>query len=342
MNTVKKCIVWDLDNTLWDGVSVEGKVVPKREVYDIITELDNRGILHSIASRGEEDIAMKVLKENNLAGFFLVPKINWLPKSQNIIKISRELRISLDSIAFIDDDEFERAQVAYMLPDVLTIESEKINELPSLPFFSPRGITQEAKRRRQFYLAEIDRNKSKRSYTSRKEFLMFCEMKLIVRLMKENDISRVLELMTRTHQLNTTGLILERERLMEILHESPGGINFIVAELHDKFGEYGIIGTAMIETIQPLWKLKYFAVSCRVMGRGVERAFMASIIRSAFDQGYRNVEAEFRETGKNRMMRALYQMMGFLSSGSIEKSQTMIFKRTFQDIQQIPCWIEVG
>jgi FkbH-like protein len=159
--------------------------------------------------------------------------------------------------------------------------------------------------------------------------------------MKQNDIPRVLELMTRTHQMNTTGLILDHKRLIEILHESPREINFVVAELRDKFGEYGIIGTAMIETIRSLWKIKYFAVSCRVMGRGVERAFMASMIRVAIDQDYKNVEAEFRDTGKNRMMRVLYQMMGFLNSGCLDSSKTMIFKRTLHDTPRIPCWIEV-
>jgi FkbH-like protein len=341
MTTVKKCVVWDLDNTLWDGVCLEGNVIVKKEVYDTITELDHRGILHSIASRGEEDIAMKVLKENKLAGFFLVPQINWLSKSQNIIKISKELQISLDVIAFIDDDEFERAQVAFMLPDVLTIESEKIKELPGLSYFSPAGITREAQDRRRFYQDEIDRKKSEQSFTTRKDFLISCAMKLKVRCMKENDIPRVLELMTRTHQLNTTGMILDHERLKELLHESPRGMNFIVAELQDKFGWYGIIGIAMIEEVKPLWRLKHFAVSCRVMGRGVERAFIASMIHTAFTHGFTKVEAEFRDTGRNRMMRALYQMMGFLNIGDSNGSQTMIFKRTLQEVPQIPCWIEV-
>jgi FkbH-like protein len=341
MTTVKKCLVWDLDNTLWDGVCLEGNVIIKKEAYDIITELDRRGVLHSIASRGEEDTAMKVLEEYKLAGYFLVPKINWLPKSQNIIRISKDLQIPLDEIVFVDDDEFERAQVAFMLPDVLTIDSKQIPELSSLPFFSSAGITRESQERRRFYRDEMERKKSEQSFSTRKDFLMSCAMKLNVRFMEENDIPRVVELMTRTHQLNTTGMMLDHERLMNLLHESPKGMNFIVAELQDKYGWYGIIGIAMIEEEKPLWRLKHFAVSCRVMGRGIERAFMGSTICTASDCGFTKVEAEFRDTGRNRMMRALYQMMGFQNIGHSNDSQTMVFQRILQEVPQIPCWIEI-
>ena len=341
MTPLKKCVVWDLDDTLWDGVCLEGNVIVKKEVYGTIAELDHRGVLHSIASRGEEDAAMKVLKDNGLADYFLFPKINWLPKSQNIIRISKELQISLDEIAFVDDDEFERAQVVFMLPDVLTFDAEKIPELQSSPFFSSAGITRESQHRRRFYQDEMDRKKYERGFITRKDFLISCAMKLKVRCMKEDDIPRVLELMTRTHQLNTTGMMLDYESLMNLLHESPTGMNIIVAELQDKFGWYGIIGTAMIEEEKPLWRLKHFAVSCRVMGRGVERALMASLICTASDYGFTMVEAEFRDTGRNRMMRALYQMMGFLNIGDSYDSKTMIFRRILQEVPQIPCWIKI-
>jgi FkbH-like protein len=341
MNAVKKCLVWDLDNTLWGGVCLEGKVRVKKQVLRTLKELDRRGILHSIASRGDEDCALKALEENKVDKFFLVPQINWLPKSQNILKISKELRLSLDSIAFIDDDRFELEQVAYMLPDVLTIESEKAKELPGLSFFSPQEITAEARQRRGSYQAELHRKKSELGFKTREDFLLSCGMELKVRRIKEKDIPRVLELMTRTHQLNTTGLMLDHDELIELIHKKSGKSLIMVAELRDRFGRYGIIGTALIETA-PIWKLKYLALSCRVMGRGIERAFLASVVRGALQQGTNSVAAEFRDTGRNRMMRALYQMMGFQLDENSRHSHTVIFRAKLEDVPEMPRWVKVA
>jgi FkbH-like protein len=340
MGSLKKCLVWDLDNTLWDGVCLEGTVRVKQEVADTVAELDRRGILHSIASRGDAELAMSTLRENRLDGFFLVPQINWQPKSRNLITVSRELKLSFDAIAFIDDDPFERDQVAFMLPSVLTIPAERAPELPSFPEFSPGEITREASQRRQLYSAERDRELARQEFASRKEFLLSCKMQLSIRPMKEEDIPRVLELMTRTHQLNTTGRAWDRATLIDAFHGEPAGLTIMVAELRDRFGWYGIIATAIVETGKPSWRLKYLAVSCRVMGRGIERAFLASMIHSTPGDST-SVEAEFRDTGRNRMMRALYQMMGFRVNGRPDESGMMTFRAKQDRVPDIPRWVEI-
>ena len=143
----KKCLVWDLDNTLWDGVCLEGDVQLRSEAATAITELDRRGILHSIASRGDADIALGQLRAFGLARYFLVPKVNWLPKTTNIIAIGRELRLSLDDVAFIDDDPFELEQVSMMLPSILTIDARAVADLPTSRAFTPTSVTDEARSR---------------------------------------------------------------------------------------------------------------------------------------------------------------------------------------------------
>jgi FkbH-like protein len=339
MSSVRKCLVWDLDNTVWEGVCLEGQVRIKREVVWAIEELDRRGILHSIASRGDADLAMKTLKDNNLDVFFLVPQINWLPKSQNIITISNELQLSLDAVAFIDDDRFEREQVAFMLPDVMTIDSGRVSEIPNSPEFSPITISREAQERRKFYQAEMDRKKSQLKFKTREEFLLSCAMKLKIREMKEEDVPRVLELMTRTHQLNTTGLILDQNQLQQIVRLSSARTTVTVAELSDNFGWYGIIGISLIEARKPLLRLKYLAVSCRVMGRGIERALLSSLVHKAAEQGFERIEAEFRDTGRNKMMRALYQMMGFRIDIDSKDAGTIIFRAMPREVPEIPSWV---
>ena len=341
MSVLKKCIVWDLDNTLWDGVSLEGDVVVREEVIRTIQELDRRGILHSIASRGDEDLAMKVLKERENDGLFLVPKINWLPKSQNIIQISKELQISLDSMAFVDDDPFEREQVAFMLPGVLTIDAQNAALLPLMSDFTPGHVTAEAADRRRFYRTEFQRQDAESSFSTREDFLMSCAMQLKIHPLHEENIPRVIELMTRTHQLNTTGWLLDGNELSDLLHQKSDSVTIAVAELEDRFGSYGIIGAAIMETTPLAWRLNYLAVSCRVLGRGIERAFLVSLLRDAFAGGSVHVEATYRDTGRNRMMRALYQLVGLQVCGTSDNDGGMVFRVDRVDVPEIPSWVRV-
>jgi FkbH-like protein len=341
MRSVKKCLIWDLDNTLWDGVLLEGSIRVREEAVTSITALDRRGILHSIASRGDEELAMTALREHRLDGFFLAPQVNWLPKSQSILAIAERLDIPLDALAFIDDDPFEREQITYMLPSVLVIASEEAAELPGRSEFSPIEITREAEHRRAFYQAEIQRDLARREFPTREEFLLSCKMQLTIRPMDGEDIPRVLELMTRTHQLNTTGIICDRASLLDLFRRRQNGLAVTVAELRDRFGWYGIIAAAIVQATESSWRLKFLAVSCRVMGRGIERALFASLVHGALDHGHRRPEAEFRDTGKNKMMRALYQMMGFTAHGGPDASGTLIFRARPAWLPDIPRWVEV-
>ncbi len=339
MSSVKKCLVWDLDNTLWEGILLEGDVRLRQEAVETISELDRRGILHSIASRGDEELAMAALRRFRLDGYFLVPQVNWSAKSQSILTISKKLQIALEAMAFIDDDPFEREQVCYMFPPVLTFAPDQVRELPSLPVFTPGEITSEAGQRRQFYQAEIQRELAERDFATREEFLLSCKMQLSVRTMTGDDIPRVLELMTRTHQLNTTGLVWERAALTSAFEGGANGVRVVVAELRDRFGWYGIVGAAIVEAGKNSWRLKYLAVSCRVMGRGIERALLATLARAALNEGYVSPEAEFRDTGRNRMMRALYQMMGF--TPSVQHGEMILFRARPEWLPAGPRWVEV-
>lgn len=341
MGKLRKCVVWDLDNTLWDGVCLEETVEIKPEISEVIRELDSRGILNSIASRGDEDLALSILGKYNLRDLFLFPQINWQPKSKNILKISSNLNIELDSIAFIDDDEFELQQILYMLPGVLTFPAKDAKYLPRYAEFSPSEITTEAKVRRKLYQAENERSKEELKFKTRKEFLISCQMKLTIRPIREDDISRVLELMTRTHQLNTTGIILSKEEINKLYKHSKENKKIFVAELEDRFGWYGIVGVAMYETEDELWRLNYLAISCRVMGRGIEKAILITLIKKAMENDYKTFKAEFFDTGRNKMMRGLYQMSGFVNESKSRNSNHIIFSAMVKDLANVPDWIEV-
>lgn len=341
MSVIKKCVVWDLDNTLWEGICLEENVTLRPEVQRTIEELDRRGILNSIASRGVEDVSMKILKKYGLERYFLAPQINWLPKHMNILAISRELGVSLDAMAFIDDDAFEREQIAFMLPEVMVIEDRQAKELPGRPEFSPRELTKESRSRRHFYHAEEQRKSAVHKYRSRDEFLMSCQIQLSVRQMAQDDVPRVLELMSRTHQLNTTGRIFPHHKLLSILENKGGGTEVQVADLKDRFGPYGTIGAAITRMSPSGWQLTYLAISCRVLGRGVERAFLSRLLDDAKNRDYRYAEAEFRDTGRNKEMRALYQMIGFRAQEDTTGDGSIKFRLCLEATPQPPPWIIV-
>ena len=341
MSLSKKCIVWDLDNTLWDGICLEGDVTLRPAIRDVISRLDRRGIIHSIASRTDEDVAMKVLQDQQMSHFFVTPKINWLPKTTNIVAIIKSLNIYLDSVAFVDDDPFELSQVQFMLPDVMIIDSKDAAHLTDMPEFDPGFITIESKSRRELYQAEEKRKEAEQQFSTREEFLVSCKMNLSIRPMNQQDIPRVSELMTRTHQLNTTGQIFEKKKLLEITQEKSDEEVIYIAELRDKFGWNGIIGTAVINFTAANFRIIFFAMSCRILGRGIERAFLASLVKKANKKGYREVEALYRNTGRNSMMRALYQMSGFTHKKGLA-DQTMIFKINCSQIPEAPRWVEVS
>ena len=320
---------------------LEGDVQIRPEARQVIEALDSRGVLHSIASRGDKESASAVLGAMGLLDFFLAPQINWETKPKNIIAISDTLNLSVDSIVFVDDDPFELAQVAFMLPEVMTVDAQRTLELLVHPCFRHDQITPEAGLRRRFYLDEQRRHEAQRAYPNRMAFLKSCAMQLTVRPMMTGDLPRVLELMSRTHQLNTTGMVFTEEALVSLLSGRSGRFCVRVADLTDRFGRYGTIGAAIVESENSLWKLRLLAVTCRVLGRGVERAFLASLLIEAVKNGCIRAQALYRETGRNRAMLALYQMMGFRKCPPLDGEGTMVFWRATSPAPEIPRWIQV-
>src|SRR5436853_7153139 len=168
-----KCVVWDLDNTLWDGILLEDtNVVLKPHVLDVIKTLDSRGILHSIASRNDHDTAIEKLSQLGLRDYFLFPQINWNSKAASIQNIAKLLNIGIDTFAFVDDQPFERDEVAFMIPEILCIDAQDIDTLVEMPEMQPRFITEDSKLRRTMYQSDVVRKQVEEEFVgSNEEFL---------------------------------------------------------------------------------------------------------------------------------------------------------------------------
>lgn len=305
-----KCVVWDLDNTIWDGVLSESQDVRLKEgIAETLHLLDSRGILLSIASKNEHNHAWSKLEEFGLDKFFLYPEIGWNAKSKSIARISENLRIGVDTLAFVDDQPYELDEVASVYPEVLCVNADYAGSLASDPRLIPRFQTRDSRRRRLMYLEDLKREEEEREFEGPEQaFLESLNLKLEVTECTEDDLERVAELTVRTHQLNSTGLTFTYGELSALLKSPQHRI--LTCELSDRYGSYGKIGICLIELTENHWRLKLLLLSCRVMSRGVGTVFLNFILQLA-KTGAKKVLADFKQTPRNRIMYVTYRFAGF-------------------------------
>ncbi|CAK8716904.1 N-acetyltransferase domain-containing protein [Candidatus Electronema halotolerans] len=335
-----KCLVWDLDNTLWNGILLEDSEVTLRDgVQEIIQTLDKRGILQSIASRNEHNHAMSRLEKFGLADYFLYPQINWNSKADNIRTIAEKLNIGIDTFAFIDDQAFEREEVNFSLPEVLCLDAADLVKVPELARMHPRFITEDSAKRRQMYLSDQRREAVEEEFVGPKEeFLATLNMVLTIAPAQEEDLKRAEELTVRTHQLNTTGDAYSYEEL-DRFRQSEDHI-LLIAGLEDKYGTYGKIGLVLIECREQVWTIKLLLMSCRVMSRGVGSVLINHIRKAAQEKGVRLL-AEFVSNERNRMMYMTYKFAHFKEKGKAADGKRVILENDLSQMQHFPAYMTI-
>jgi FkbH-like protein len=345
-----KCVVWDLDNTVWDGVLLEdGDAVRLRpEVEEILQTLDERGILHSIASRNEHDHAWAKLEELGLDHYFIYPKIHWNPKSSSVAAIAEDINIGIDTLVFVDDQPHERDEVTFAHPQVTCVDSADLSVLLEMPELQPRFITSDSRIRREMYQADIARNAIEHEFEGPKEeFLRTLDMTFRISPAGPDDLQRAEELTVRTNQLNATGYTYGYEELEE-LSRSDDHI-LLVCSLDDKHGTYGKIGLALVEKNDraeqggEIWTILLMLMSCRVMAKGVGTVLMNHLLRLAKDAGAR-LQAEFVPTDRNRQMLITYKFAGFKEVDRIEQEngrELVVLENDLARIQDVPDYVEL-
>ncbi|GHG12110.1 MULTISPECIES: HAD-IIIC family phosphatase [Amycolatopsis] len=309
-----KCLVWDLDNTLWQGTLLEAPdVALTDEVRAVVTELDSRGILQSVASRNDHDHAWARLEELGVAEYFVVPQIGWGPKSASVRAIADELGFAAGTIAFIDDQPAERAEVAYHHPDVRCYDAGLLPELTSRPEFSPAVVTEDARQRRARYRAGFRRTEARASFAGSDEaFLRSLDLVLEIERGAESDVSRVEELTLRTSRMNATGVHYTGDELRALLADPDREV--LVVALRDRFGSHGAIGVVLLAYGSAVWHLELLAISCRVLSCGTGAAILNWLIDAAAKAGV-HLAADFRRTERNRVLDIAYRFAGFTDSG---------------------------
>ena len=310
MTDLVKCLVWDLDNTLWQGTLLEDKeVAVSDEVRNVIRELDARGILQSVSSRNDHDHAWGRLEELGLAEYFVLPRIGWGRKSDSVKAIAEDLNFALKTIAFIDDLPTERAEVAYHLPEVRCYDAVQVGELLGRTEFSPAVVTVDARRRRQMYQASFRRDAERADHQGPdEEFLRSLDLVMKIGRARDEDLSRVEELTLRTSQMNATGVHYSDADLRGLLSDEDSEV--LVISLTDRFGPHGAVGVMLVERLPLVWHLKLLATSCRVVSFGAGAVLLRWLTDAAARAGVHLV-ADFVRTDRNRMMEVAYRFAGF-------------------------------
>ena len=315
-----KCVVWDLDQTVWNGIFIETDdpttLALRDGVLNTMKALDERGILQSVASKNEYDAVYPLLEQKGLADYFLYPQIHWGPKSESLKQIAKNLNIGIDSLALIDDSPFERNQVSSELPQVRVYDALEVPDLLHYPECDVL-VTADSRRRRSMYRAEEQRNRIMQNSTGDvTEFLRRCHLKMnLFSLETEEQKTRCYELVVRTNQLNMSGKKYTPDEFEAVLGRD-GHTSFGVA-CRDDFGDYGIVGFGQYRIDGKALVFTEFALSCRVAGKYVESAlFTALLTREGCTRGVFDVI----KTKKNGLLRRTLEDIGFTTvSDSDEK-----------------------
>jgi len=301
-----KCVCWDLDNTLWQGVLIEDgpdNVVWRQPMLDLIRALDERGVIQTIVSKNTYDQAWPVIEKAGLEDYFLCPAINWNPKSANIRKIADRLNIGVDTFALIDDSPFEREEVRSTLPMVRTFDDSEVATLLNYDEFKV-PISPESKNRRLSYLAEFERQHVKhQSGVDSTEFLRSCQMVVEVFCPADTaEVQRCWELCQRSNQLNLSTRRYTPEEFKTLL-VSPK-MRCLAFKCRDRFGDYGIVGFCSVDD-EPNAdgpELVDFVISCRVARKHIEQTLIQWLGKEAYDRGKSSLRARFVKTAKSGPM----------------------------------------
>ncbi|KYH34811.1 hypothetical protein CLTEP_12760 [Clostridium tepidiprofundi DSM 19306] len=340
----KKALILDLDNTLWGGVigevGIEGVSLSDfkegaryRDFQKRIKEMKNLGVILMIVSKNNYEDAIEMFEKHpNMVlsvEDFAAVKINWNLKSQNIIELSQELNIGLDSMVFIDDSPIERENVSSMVSQVdvpeFPSDTSKLEEFINkvyFEYFFTLNTLDEDKNKTKMYRENFEREKAKKNAISLSEFLQNLQTKIIVSKAGKDDVLRISQLTQKTNQFNLTTRRYSSNDIKKFINSSDYDVYVITVK--DKFGDNGKVSVVIVKKDEnKIAYLDTFLLSCRVMGRNIENDIISYIEEKLSKEGYRRLYAYYIPTLKNKPVENLFEKLGYTL---IEKSSDEIKK----------------
>jgi len=355
----KKCVVLDLDGTLWGGIVGEvgaegvalGPTAPGIEYVDFqraLLGLTRRGILLAVCSKNNPEDALPVIRTHPHMVLreeqFAAMRINWRNKADNILEIAQELNIGLDSLVFIDDNPNERELIKQMLPEVLTVDLPKDPSLyrrmlEDMTDFDLLALTKEDEMRVAQYQANAKRQAAKITAFSLDEYLQSLEIQVAIDLAPRDALNRVVQLFNKTNQFNLTTKRYQVEDVTRFMESEE----YRIYDLHvvDRFGDHGLVGTAVIRKQREEWHIDSLLMSCRVMGLGIETAFLERIYSDAVRERVVRLIGEYVQTKKNQPVKEFYAEHGFSLLKDEDGRQEWKLNVAATPIKK-PSWITIG
>ncbi|MBF9068413.1 HAD-IIIC family phosphatase [Streptacidiphilus fuscans] len=347
----RKCLVLDLDHTLWGGVVGDDGVAALRiggafpgsahlELQALAADLKAQGVMLAVCSKNEDAVAREAMATHPemllRPDSFVAIAASWDPKPQAVAGLARTLNIGSDAMVFVDDNPVERGLMRELRPEVATVE------LPGDPAryaatvaargdFNLLTLTEEDRVRTQLYRAEADRAELQRSTGSLDEYLAGLGSELTVEPMNELSRARIVQLFGKTNQFNLTG---RRYADDEVVSRSDAGeAVFLSARLRDRFGDNGLIAALAVgRDAQGVWEVENFVLSCRVFSRYVEQAVVGLVLRAALAAGAPEVRASYARTAKNGAFAEFWTGLGFAVDAAASTPERQVYIRDLREL----------
>ena len=264
--TPVKLIIWDLDDTLWQGTLSEGPVELSPHRSDQLRRLVDRGVMNAISSRNDQDAAQARLESANLWGLFVFPRINWEAKGAQIRDLIEAAQLRPVNVLFVDDNHLNRAEAEAIVPGLRTADPEEPGFEARIVSIIAGGRDDPGHRRLHDYRLLESRATAASTFADNQQFLRSSGIRVELRRRPAVDAERIHELLIRTNQLNYTKRRVDRTELDALLADPSVGSTAV--RVHDRFGDYGLVGFAAVRD----GVVEHLAFSCRILGMGVERA----------------------------------------------------------------------
>ena len=350
----KKCLVLDCDNTLWGGVIGEdgingiqlGHTFPGscfRNFHEEILNLHDRGVILALCSKNNEADVMDVLQNHESCllkpEHFAIWEINWHDKASNLRHIAKTLNIGLDSFVFVDDSAFECDLVRSQIPEVEVIKAPSTPELlpgliTSSGWFDSLSLTDEDKVKNKMYRAESQRAVLRASATNLDEYLQSLELKDEIQLVEESSVMRVAQLTQKTNQFNLTTIRYSEDDIRAMIQDNSWRL--FQLKVSDKVAEFGLVGVAIIKIAGDHACIDSFLMSCRVLGRGIETAFLHYILEVMQNQGIQSIKGAFKPSSKNQQVADFYDKNEFCRVNDAEWTLGLTGRRF-----PMPAWVRI-
>jgi len=326
---VAKVLVTDLDNTLWGGILGEdgmdgiclGSEYPGsafQELHRVLIDLQQRGIVLAICSKNNRTEALEALQ--NHPGMLLKPnhfaavRINWEEKVQNLRELAAELNVGIDALALLDDSPVEREQVRRALPEVFLIDlpsepSQFACAVRESPIFERLVLSSEDAHRSAMYQAQQERQQLQQAVSSREDFYRSLQQEAEIAPITKATLARAAQLIKKTNQFNLTNQRYTEQQILELAASRDW--ECFSMRVQDRFGDNGLVGVALLHHNCEMCEVDTFLLSCRVIGRTVETAFLAFLVEHAWARGARRLQGWFVPSSKNAAAESFYPRHGF-------------------------------